>query len=153
MPLHYDAAALKALTHPLRVQILAVLQDEGRATATTLAARLAETSGATSYHLRQLARRGLIEEVPAAGRERWWRLAGDGSTVTAQEILDQLDHLTPSQADFFAESTRLRLSITQARTLGAEIAELVDRYRLLSHGDRGERVELTYALRLGPARE
>lgn len=153
MHLHQDAAALKALTHPLRVQILSVLQDEARATATTLAARLSETSGATSYHLRQLARRGLIEEVPAAGRERWWRLAADGSAVKAREILDQLDHRAPSLPEFFAEFTRLRLSTTQARSLGAEIAELVNRYRLLSHGDDGQRVELTYALRLSPARE
>ncbi len=151
MQTHHDSTALKALTHPLRVQILAVLREETRATATTLAARLSETSGATSYHLRQLARRGLIEEVPAEGRERWWRLATGDGTVTARDLLDHLDDVASSSPELFAERTRLRLSPAQAGTLGAEIAELVDRYRLLSQGDEGERVELTYRLRLNPA--
>src|SRR5690349_5294051 len=50
-----DPAALKALGHPLRQQILRHLHRDGPATATTLAAALGENTGATSYHLRQLA--------------------------------------------------------------------------------------------------
>jgi DNA-binding transcriptional ArsR family regulator len=39
-----------------------------------LAQRVGESSGATSYHLRQLARHGFIEEEQRDGRrERWWR--------------------------------------------------------------------------------
>ena len=68
------AAQLRALAHPIRFRILEVLR-EGPANSTVLARRLDESSGATSYHLRQLARFGLIEEDEAAGsgRERWWR--------------------------------------------------------------------------------
>jgi hypothetical protein len=42
-----------------------------------LAVRLGESSGATSYHLRQLSTFGFVEEVPGRGsrRERWWRAA------------------------------------------------------------------------------
>lgn len=67
---------LRALAHPLRTRMLSLLRADGPATATTLAARLGESSGATSYHLRQLAAHGFIEkdpDHPAHGRERWWR--------------------------------------------------------------------------------
>jgi DNA-binding transcriptional ArsR family regulator len=70
-----DPAALKALAHPLRQRILRQLDREGPATSTTLARALGENTGATSYHLRQLAAHGFVEDVPdqGQGRERWWR--------------------------------------------------------------------------------
>ncbi|MBP2471406.1 DNA-binding transcriptional ArsR family regulator [Crossiella equi] len=72
-----DPAALKAYAHPLRQRILRALNRDGPATATTLAAALGENTGATSYHLRQLARHGLVREAPelARGKQRWWRSA------------------------------------------------------------------------------
>jgi DNA-binding transcriptional ArsR family regulator len=57
-----DAASLKALAHPLRVDMFDRLAMLGPATASQLAEALGESSGATSYHLRQLARHGFIEE-------------------------------------------------------------------------------------------
>lgn len=171
---HLDASSLKALAHPLRVQILRVLQDEERATATTLAGLLSETTGATSYHLRQLARHGFIEEVPAAGRERWWRLAMESIHMTGFEFLADPDtreaagfllretvaERSRRMAHWYATATewppewqrassdadaRLALAPDQARALADEIAELVDRYRLLSTGE-GQRVEVQYAI-------
>ncbi|AXB48051.1 ArsR/SmtB family transcription factor [Amycolatopsis albispora] len=73
-----DPARLKALTHPRRLRILTELR-RGPATATMLARALGENSGATSYHLRQLAEHGYVEAAgdhagTARGRERWWRL-------------------------------------------------------------------------------
>jgi DNA-binding transcriptional ArsR family regulator len=70
-----DVSALRALTHPLRTRILGALRLEGAATASQLARRLGESSGATSYHLRQLARFGFVEEAPVqvSRRERVWR--------------------------------------------------------------------------------
>lgn len=70
-----DPAALKALGHPLRQQILRALHRDGPATATTLAVALGENTGATSYHLRRLAEHGFVEDVPdrGTGRTRWWR--------------------------------------------------------------------------------
>lgn len=69
-----DAGALKALAHPLRVRIYDILSERGPQTASSLAALIGETSGATSYHLRALAGHDLIREVPDRGtaRERWW---------------------------------------------------------------------------------
>jgi DNA-binding transcriptional ArsR family regulator len=69
-----SAEHLRALAHPLRLQLLQVLHAEGPATASRLARRLGESSGATSYHLRALHRAGMIEEVEQPnGRERWWK--------------------------------------------------------------------------------
>ncbi len=70
-----DLAALKALAHPRRQQMLDRLHRDGPATSATLARSLDLNTGATSYHLRELARHGFVEEVPdrAHGRERWWR--------------------------------------------------------------------------------
>ena len=63
-PRPLEPEALKALAHPLRVRILDTLSLSGASTASGLATRLGESSGATSYHLRQLARYHLVEEMP-----------------------------------------------------------------------------------------
>jgi len=69
-----DLVALKALAHPLRVEIIDTLSTYGSFTASGLAERLGESSGATSYHLRQLEKHGFVREVEGKGtsRERWW---------------------------------------------------------------------------------
>jgi DNA-binding transcriptional ArsR family regulator len=66
---------LKSLSHPLRVRLLEMLQQDGPATATSLAARIGRSSGVTSYHLRVLAEDGFIEEDTKRGnaRDRYWR--------------------------------------------------------------------------------
>lgn len=70
-----DPVALRAYAHPLRLRIIRYLADHGSATATELSRHLGESTGQTSYHLRQLARHGLVEDDPERnrGRERWWR--------------------------------------------------------------------------------
>jgi len=53
-----------------------------------------ESSGATSYHLRQLAHYGYIEEAPTkAGRERWWRYRQRRAIDTAQDFKNLLGNL------------------------------------------------------------
>jgi len=80
--------ALKALTHPLRMRMWDYLRDHTSATATELARVTGESTGQTSYHLRQLERYGFVEDDPdkPAGRERWWRAVG--FQVTPEELLD-----------------------------------------------------------------
>ncbi|WP_369236075.1 ArsR/SmtB family transcription factor [Streptomyces sp. R21] len=75
-----DARSLRGLAHPLRMQLLSALRQRGPATASQLAERLGESSGATSYHLRQLAAHGFVEDAPehGKGRERWWKAAAQG---------------------------------------------------------------------------
>ena len=75
-----DARSLRGLAHPLRMQLLDALRFGGPATASQLAEKLGESSGATSYHLRQLAAHGFVEDDPerGKGRERWWKAAVQG---------------------------------------------------------------------------
>jgi DNA-binding transcriptional ArsR family regulator len=81
--------AMRALAHPLRLRILDELSINGPLTASGLGERLAESSGATSYHLRQLEKHGLVREVTGKGnaRERWWeRRPGSISTPEPQDF-------------------------------------------------------------------
>lgn len=81
---------LKALTHPVRVRMLGMLRIDGPATATMLAARLGLNTGATSYHLRQLAQHGFIEDDPTRGngRERWWRAAHTATYARSEALAE-----------------------------------------------------------------
>jgi len=78
-----DMTSLRALAHPLRVRMLDVLSTYGPQTASGLAERLGESSGSTSYHLRQLAQHDFIREVADRGnaRERWWERVPGGISV------------------------------------------------------------------------
>lgn len=89
-PMSVDAAALKALAHPLRVQMYDLLADHGPATASQLGEQVGESSGTTSYHLRLLARHGFIEEDPERGnrRDRWWRVCPGGYTLERSRVLE-----------------------------------------------------------------
>ena len=73
-----DATAMKAFAHPLRMAMYDYLNDHGSATATMLARHTGESTGQTSYHLRQLQRHGFVAEDVGrgTGRERWWKAVG-----------------------------------------------------------------------------
>ncbi|MFD9356495.1 ArsR/SmtB family transcription factor [Streptomyces sp. NPDC060031] len=97
-----DARSLRGLAHPLRIRMLATLRHDGPATASQLAERLGESSGSTSYHLRQLAAHGFVEDAPGhgKGRERWWQAAHDGTAFDEKLIYDE-DPATRGAADLF----------------------------------------------------
>ncbi|MFD7863235.1 helix-turn-helix domain-containing protein [Streptomyces sp. NPDC059783] len=88
--LDIDARGLRALAHPLRLNLLNSLRESGPATASGLAERLGESSGATSYHLRQLAAYGFVEDDPTLGkgRERWWRAVHVGASFGPEFLYD-----------------------------------------------------------------
>ncbi len=70
--------------HEVRTALLSLLAEVGTATATEAAARLGYSSGLCSFHLRQLARHGHIEEAPhRGGRARPWRLRQHNPTAGA----------------------------------------------------------------------
>ena len=102
-----DAAAIKALTHPARLAVLDELFAGRELTATECAEIAGVSPSAMSYHLRALAKAGIV--VPAEpsgdGRRRPWRAAGtslrlkleDSDAATraagyelAHTVLDQL---------------------------------------------------------------
>ncbi|TWP35279.1 ArsR/SmtB family transcription factor [Leekyejoonella antrihumi] len=85
-----DTNQLKVLAHPMRLRILGILRRDGPATATQLAQRLGLNSGATSYHLRQLAQHGLISDDETRGnaRDRWWRATHETTRVEPAAVDD-----------------------------------------------------------------
>lgn len=99
-----DLRVLKALAQPRRQQMLQHLTVHGPATSATLARALGLNTGATSYHLRELARYGFVEETAGTGhgRERWWRaIPGDRrfpprskQNAETRLVMDELNHLS-----------------------------------------------------------
>ncbi len=99
-----DPTTLRAMAHPLRLKLMNDLAIHGPATATELAERLEESPANCSWHLRQLAKFGFIEEaadLPAKGRNRPWRWVpvgnrwGEGETspefeLAGSELMTQL---------------------------------------------------------------
>lgn len=88
-----DARSLRGLAHPLRMTILELLQLDGPATATGLAARVGENTGTVSWHLRHLAEHGFIAEETDRGtkRERWWRVVNEEKTIDTADFRDDPD--------------------------------------------------------------
>jgi predicted ArsR family transcriptional regulator len=66
---------MRALTHPVRLALLQALELEGPLTATQAGELIGEPPNTCSFHFRQLAKYGFVEEAgPAPGRSRPWRL-------------------------------------------------------------------------------
>jgi predicted ArsR family transcriptional regulator len=69
-----DPRTLRAVAHPLRMRLIGLLRQEGPLTATRAGQLLGESSGSCSFHLRQLAKYGMVEEAGGGhGREKPWR--------------------------------------------------------------------------------
>lgn len=68
-----DPRELRALAHPVRLKLIQALHERGSATATELAEPVGESPSNCSWHLRQLAKYGFVEEAGGTGRQRPWR--------------------------------------------------------------------------------
>ncbi|RII11982.1 Helix-turn-helix domain protein [Streptomyces sp. YIM 130001] len=152
-----DLAALKALAHPRRQRVFEYLSLHGPATSAVLARVLGLNTGATSYHLRELARYGFVEETQGAGgrRERWWRVVpGDRrfpprsrQSPEMRHVMDELNHHAYARdlelfeqlqrdagdgpwADAFPYSRgSVRLTLPELREFFEEYIALLDRYK------------------------
>ena len=80
-----DAQTMRALSHPVRFALIEELTLSGRAmTATELGEVIGETATTCSFHLRQLAKYGFVEEAGGGrGRARPWRMTSIGINVHA----------------------------------------------------------------------
>lgn len=86
-PILTDPVVLQALAHPVRLDVLNYLMSEGPATATVCARAVGDTPSNCSYHLRVLARHGLVEAGRSPdGRERPWRTAITGFETGGSEL-------------------------------------------------------------------
>jgi hypothetical protein len=76
-----NAKALRAYAHPVRMKLILALRTRGPLTATQAGRLLGESSGTCSFHLRQLAKYGLVEETgEGTGREKPWRATTTSTT-------------------------------------------------------------------------
>jgi predicted ArsR family transcriptional regulator len=95
-----DAKALRAYAHPVRMKLIMALRTRGPLTATQAGRVLGESSGTCSFHLRQLAKYGLVEETGGGtGREKPWRAT---TTSTAWDDAPE-DPETAAAAGLLAE--------------------------------------------------
>ena len=78
-----DPRTLRALAHPTRLALVGLLRQHGTLTATQAGRLLGLNSGACSFHLRQLAKYGLVEEVEAPGRQKPWRATAQSTSWPA----------------------------------------------------------------------
>lgn len=151
-----DPRALRAIAHPVRVRLAEELLVHGAATATQLGERIGESAANCSWHLRQLARYGWVEEAGGGtGRQRPWRLvpgvrswgdddadpelnlAADAATevlldaeVAALKRWEQLKRMEPPEwrRAAFTDQCAAWLTVDELAELNARITELVLRY-------------------------
>lgn len=92
---------LRGLVHPVRLRLLQLLQEDGPATASGLAARIGQSSGVTSYHLRVLAGHGFVIEDTerGTGRDRWWRAVHRSTSFTFRMPEDPGDEQSIEEAE------------------------------------------------------
>jgi DNA-binding transcriptional ArsR family regulator len=84
-----DRAVLEALAHPIRLDILSFLMSRGQATASVCARAVGDNPSNSSYHLRVLARHGLVEPVDSTDRrERPWRALVTGISIEPTRAAD-----------------------------------------------------------------
>jgi DNA-binding transcriptional ArsR family regulator len=82
-----DPKAMRAMAHPVRLQVLEILGEEGPLTATELGERIGESPANTSFHLRTLAKYGFVEEAERGkGRNRPWREVKGGLLIREEEL-------------------------------------------------------------------
>jgi DNA-binding transcriptional ArsR family regulator len=151
-----DPKALRALAHPIRLRLVGLLRIHGQLTATQASEMLGESSASCSFHLRQLAKYGLVEEAGGGQRrERPWRatsmftdwsgLSEDPETAGASDMLSGViaeqwfEHLMRwiearsvepdewRQAAIFTDSA-LYVTASELDELGNHIRDILDPY-------------------------
>ncbi|HKI57604.1 MAG TPA: winged helix-turn-helix domain-containing protein [Trueperaceae bacterium] len=150
-----DPRALRALAHPTRLKLVTLLRRAGPLTATQAGARLGQSPASCSFHLRQLARWGLVEEAGGGrGRERPWRATAPATSwkVTGPESVEpaaavsslvvryQSERILGSLARLPAEApawqraheiadTRIKLTPAQLQELAERVWAVIRSYR------------------------
>ncbi|MEV7186554.1 helix-turn-helix domain-containing protein [Kitasatospora sp. NPDC093102] len=145
-----DPASMRALSHPVRLALIEVLTLQGALTATQAAELIDETPTTCSFHLRQLAKYGFVEEAgPMPGRSRPWRItrlgwsvegaaagtsAGREHAVAARHLGDltlerQLERHRAHDHGTKRSHTVWWVTPNEADELQGEIEKLVMRYR------------------------
>ncbi|MDZ5660890.1 helix-turn-helix transcriptional regulator [Nocardioides sp. zg-1308] len=87
-----DPRVLRAIAHPVRTRILEELSATGPVRAADVARELGIPANQASFHLRQLAKYGLVEEAPEEARDKrdrvWRATSAEGFTVNLKQLTD-----------------------------------------------------------------
>jgi len=153
----HDPRVLRAIAHPVRSRILTELDAHGPLRAADVAKLLDIPANSASFHLRQLAKFGMVEEDPEAARDkrdRVWRATRDDYDIDIGELekspggkaasavfrrtkeawtrhlveLAYGDDRTPGVHRSVSEQA-VRLTKAEARQLTEELADLVQGWR------------------------
>lgn len=107
-----SAEEMRALAHPVRLQLLELLAAEGAFTASEAGRRLGETPANISWHLRLLARHGFVRQGEGPGRKRPWKLVALGLTF-GEDAEDRTLATTLGDLVYDREFDVLRTSLRQ----------------------------------------
>jgi DNA-binding transcriptional ArsR family regulator len=158
-----DPRVLRAIAHPVRNRILAELSAVGPLRAADVAAQIDVPANQASFHLRQLAKYGIVEEAPELardGRDRVWRMVNErGLTLSLDTLEDSpggkaavavFRREAAAQAHDLVESAfarrkekgvhvmtsdhALRLTEEESKQFGAELGDLVEEWRSRTSG-------------------
>ena len=159
-----DARVMRAMAHPTRIELMELVAREGELTATEAAGRLGLTPANCSFHLRQLAKHGFVEEgEPRPGRSRPWRIGSvrhswdetgaDAATNAAAQALTSvlLDRDIARLHDWVAGRTDADPAWRKAAFLGESLMYLT-REELEALGQGIIEQVLSYSDRIDPAR-
>jgi predicted ArsR family transcriptional regulator len=171
MATYDDPRILRAIAHPTRNRVLHELSAAGSLRAADVAQRTGIPANQASFHLRQLAKYGLVEVDPDAGRDkrdRVWRLTDDDITISPRDmvqqpggeaaytvfqrssvawghhLVDEAFKVSPEDdpAKRYVSESSLRLSSDEAVRLQQELNQVVARYRDTGRQPSGEEREL-----------
>jgi DNA-binding transcriptional ArsR family regulator len=148
-----SAHEMRALAHPLRMDLLELLAVHGPQTASDAAVSLGQTPANVSWHLRKLAEHGFVRQASEGpGRRRPWKMvaeslswgddAADPAAVTALSdvaIEREVQRLRAAVADSPRETqdwqaatqvhqSRLWLTADEAAELGSALHDLLHQY-------------------------
>jgi predicted ArsR family transcriptional regulator len=151
-----DPRALRAYAHPTRLALIGLLRSDGPQTATQAAGAIGESVASCSFHLRQMAKYGLVEEAGGGrGREKPWQATAmvtdldpagsDPATAAAAQslqlalaeqyfrLLERWIRAQPAEPVHWREAAHfgdvlLHLTAAELRDLREKIDELVQPY-------------------------
>jgi DNA-binding transcriptional ArsR family regulator len=174
-----DVRMLRGIAHPMRTRILEEMSAGGPMRAADVAERLGIPANQASFHLRQLAKYGLVEEAPELardGRDRVWRVIHESGlsvnledlaqqeggkaaitvfrrqwTAEAHAAIDRADRPEQNKDATVAVSIHaLRLTKAEAKALAGEINDLVDGWREKKKARSGRTYEVLWVLQPAP---